>query len=768
MEGYTIFRPRTPQLQKSEVLSQNLKSQSESPLEVSTVIQRRIPELNPLDKERYNNKAFRQRYSKISRVKSNLAVSIDKATLVDIFANPKTKQKFLPNMQGLRDVVKKQFEDKANQRKEFSKIRTRTLFYKNVHEEPPILPEDTEFGLKEIWPKMQNLLKCIAGIFPWLLVRIIETQHVNSQGVYGVWLNMTGIWKLVVTKESDFAPGELSGDVIWFDVVLKSLEKYLVESNSSKNWDLDFKQFLKLLTGGAVFGYNLDTSNLELRDYMRGIVQEKERRRSKARGMNENSDPNVIRRHSSIYYQENFRKKSSNFLEVEFEEEIYKELRNSFERKWPVFATSRRFQRKCTGVMKELLFPIISFDPETTVMEIGDPFYSSKDPIQSQIEPTNYFNLCDFVQQFDELIVCRIQPDDIFTSSTVKFNIKNPLVETLNYQSSIGKEIGHTETRSLQALFKLQIWQDGEYIIDFTKEKDPMKIWKFFKATRTFKVDQEVNFNSSITLGYMNGERGMKFVDSKFDSEGSTYIKSYLRKGEFILLVDLRYEQEDWDKMIRFGHLRKIHFGSFCWNRIELANINLLGPASASLVEVEQDLEGVEDLDYYFGFFQHRIWRHFAKYRDQILHRVPNSSDSLLSPLSPPSWLRIQVSLLSKGIENIPAVIPRLKDLSIKVETFMVNHLIIVFFKNIYNLGVTFEIEVTDLRGYEVVIPNGEKLDTGFIRINIDPFATEVIVLRYLEGNSGFKIESRFQENCPLKASSVISENGEKFINSLR
>lgn len=765
MDYSATFQPTYPHVfAESMVLSgspqENLNQTnfSNGLQESSVIISRNIEnyELSG-EKNKYHNEAHQEKYPKISWVKSALAVTMDKLTLADIFMNPNNKEKFLPNIAELKSEVKLAFEEN-HQKLISSQTGPKTIFHGKSC--PPVLPEDTEFPERPFYPLLQNLLKCVSLTFPWLIVRVFETNLVNSKGIYAVWLNMNGIWKLVVTKFEELNSNQFESGVLWYSIMMASFEKFIHEEKFEARKNLSPREILKLLTGGAVYSFRLNISNdEEIRRSLELVVEEKKRTGNfNFYGSEKIKNKEYFgggQRFSDFQYESyeysdyEYGGNQVDFYSV-FQEEMKQEILNALKNKWLVFCIQFHSQ-KLNG--NQVIYPILDFDEKTNVIDIGNPLSSEVNYEEKKL----ILKFSDFFSNFDELLICRIQKDFNFTTSKVKFNASNPLVRLLNRQNKEKIFFPHSETKSLQSLYILQIWEEGEYIIEFCKKKDPFKFWK---NSSDFKSVDQLRFNSSITLGYMDGDKGMKFVDSKFDSEKSSYLHAKFKKGEYILLLDLRYIQEDWTRIMKFGFNTKK-----CWNRVELASLNAIGPASCSLIELEQDLEGFEDLKFYFGFFQQKIWRNFSKHKTEILEFPIKISGSLLSPLNSPSKIHMKHFITSNEYDEVPTVIPRLQNLVVKIETFYINHLLIMMMQNTNDLGVTFEVEVMEHWGYETVIPTGEILNRRVFRVNLDPGDSDVVILRFLEGKEGFEIG--YDQGYELSRSSQSSD-GKNFITQLR
>lgn len=322
-----------------------------------------------------------------------------------------------------------------------------------------------------------------------------------------------------------------------------------------------------------------------------------------------------------------------------------------------------------------------------------------------------WMSYSEFLSYFNELAVTMVNPNHVFGAIDINFNVKN----YVRIQSSDDFEqrkqtlqLGNHEVKgddfheSFRSLVKLTIWVAGEYTVSFNKpHKD--KYLDYNKKCKNLKVKNM----SAITIGRLNNDR-VEFIDSKFDGLRNTVIHRDFEVGEYVILLDIRYSLEN----------QSILPSMFPdWKN---CTISTYGPSTCSMMELEQDVSGMENLEIIYGYFEHKIWKDF----------VNNPPDDMCEYVD---------RTIFEGVKEVQMINNEI--IPIKCRSLSINHVIIEELRNDDpKIGLTFEKEILSCVGYEAIGPCGRPLYKNKYRLYINPMESEILILRF-----GIGINREFQ-----------------------
>jgi hypothetical protein len=549
-----------------------------------------------------------------------------------------------------------------------------------------------------------SVLSALA-VEPSLVKRLIEVEVLNSYGVYSIWLNFEGFWRKVVID--DRLPYDDEGFIfaginpsclsVWPLLVEKAYAKcYEGYNRIPRDKGLSF--YLKDLTGAPVLTFPLEFS------------------------------PQM----NPCQPYQNFNQSQANEAE-----EIWRTMVDSLKKGYFTIASTEILKVK-NGYQRStrnlIAFPILNCldlsNPSTLsnrerIVQLRQPlnfkkFSNTNSKIYQSLEVNGHKTDPEgdiseslvwlpyeiFLQNFTELAIAMVNPGNVYTANPVRFGVKpeaqirdmtdlkNLKIHTQNSGECIGEDDFY---ESYRALVKVKIWEKGEYTISFNK---PYKE-KFYDRHPNCK-GLELRYMSAMTMGKLEHDK-IRFVDSKFDGLRNSIIHKEFEIGEYVILLDIRFT---------LG-CQAILTGLFGepW---KYCSISCYGPKSCSLIELEQDLAGKEDMDLYYGYFEHKIWKNFINHPPQDISQ----------------YIGKTVYNGKKSVEMINQNIS-----SIRCRSLSVNHIIIEELKNDdpYK-GLTFEKEILYCLGYEIVAPDGRTDLRQKYRIYINPGESEIVLLRFGRG----------------------------------
>jgi len=548
------------------------------------------------------------------------------------------------------------------------------------------------------------------AIEPSLIKRLVDVEVFNNFGVYSIWLNFEGFWRKVIVDdrmpydEQGFVYSGVNPDTlsIWPLLIEKAYAK-CYEGYNRIPIDKGLAFYLKDLTGAPVLAFPLDFRSQREDDEFNG-------------------------------YELNM-----NATQLAEAEEVWEILTDSFEKGYLSLA--------CTEILKIengnqrssrnlLAFPVINcIDLSPPVghlntrpdryIQLRQPFNFEKFPKtpkniiqklknlghevneeQYEKESLIWVPFHQFLKSFVELGIAMVNPGYVYSATPIKFEVKptteiesdHSLREMMMQSQVTGECITEQDFyESYRALVKLKIWEEGEYTISFNK---PYK-HKFLDKHPRCK-DLELNYMSAMTMGKMQHDK-MTFVDSKFDGYRNSVIHKKFEVGEYVILLDIRFTL---DNQVTLTSL----FGD-PWKNCSLS---CYGPKSCSMIELKQDYAGLEDMDLYYGYFEHKIWKDF-------INNPPRDINQYIG------------KTVTDGMKSVEMINKQVT--SIHCRSLSVNHIIIEELKNDdpYK-GLTFEKEINYCLGYEIVAPDGNTRPQNKYRIFINPGESEIVLLRFGRG----------------------------------
>ena len=365
------------------------------------------------------------------------------------------------------------------------------------------------------------------------------------------------------------------------------------------------------------------------------------------------------------------------------------------------------------------LFP----EPPTLLYSKFEAFGLRTNPETDQEQGLVWVNFVDFLSKFQELGVTMLKPWYVYGGIDINYNVKS----TSSFEDQVDPKDPSTVTdflkmhpdlsqrdffESYRSVVKLRIWEEGEYTISFNKaHKD-----KFRDIDESCR-ELELGYMSAMTIARLEDSQ-IIFIDSKFDKYRNTVIHRDLEPGEYIVLLDIRYTLE---AQLKLNPL----FGS----KWKSASLSCYGPFSCSLMELEQDLAGVENLETIYAYFEHQIWKDFVNNPPEDMSDYVNKT-------------------VFDGTKDVIMVNGQTSTLSCR--SLSVNHVIIEVLgldkvrksQNSRSLsggqnrvsGLVFGEEVLECRGFEVVAPGGRiQRGEGTFRMVVSSEECEVLVMRFGE-----------------------------------
>lgn len=644
------------------------------------------------------------------------------------FAFPKTFDKNDPflkkNFNGLKynffKIQKKEFKEVKRLSKH---LKEKMIFNANVANS--VHPDDvylggmtkltSEYRSKKLKTDLEILesykgshlfmsILSVIALEPALIKRIVQVKSINTYGVYTIWINFEGFWQKIIIDD-------------YFPMKNGKFRFAKINPKSSAIWPLLIEKAYAKCYGGYGRIPIEESVSFYLRDLTGAPVLSIPLEFNKDLGLHERKG-----------YPPSLDYSKLDELQRAEAEEVWEILKESFEKGYIALATIKIGNSKKNY---ELAFPIINFIclkmqgndglvfekyiqvkqifglellPETSKL-IKERFKFCNISINFEEEKKDkliWMSFSEFLSYFNELAVAMVNPNHVFGAIEIKFNVKSySKIENSGdlaqrKQSISARNLSMREDEfheSYRSLVKLTIWVDGEYTISFNKSHQE----KYLDFNNKCK-DLKIKYMSAITIGRLNNDR-VEFIDSKFDDLRNTVIHREFEVGEYVILLDIRYSVEAQSVL------------NPLFPNWKNCSISTYGPSTCSIMELEQDVSGMENLEIIYGYFEHKIWKDFIN--------------------DPPEDISEYIDdVIFDGVQEIEMINNKL--FPIKCQSLSVNHLIIEVVKNEEkSIGLTFEKEILSCIGYEVIGPSGRPLYKNRERIYVNPGESEILLLRF-------------------------------------
>lgn len=658
------------------------------------------------------------------------------------FSFPKIFDKKKPfplnQVKGLRyNCLRLQEEEFKNVKRLSKYLKEKSIFHANVANY--VHPDDVYLGgitkirknYKSSKPKSEmDILDSYSGshlfysilsvlaLEPALVKRIVQVKSINNYGVYTVWINFEGFWQKVVIddyfpiKNKNLKYGKINPKTgsVWPIMIEKAYAKcYNSYTRIPKEENVSF--YLRDLTGAPVLSIPLEF----------------------------NKD---ITKHQGSPSPGYLDYTQLGELQLAEAEEVWEILKEAFEKGYIALTTIKIGNQKKNY---ELAFPVINFLSLKT--NEAAPRYGEEPQFERYVQVKQAFGLellpktskavrerfqfcnisinfeeeekdkliwmsyAEFLSYFNELAVAMVNPNHVFGAIGIRFNVKSySRIESskdFNERKQVLMQGNHDMKdddfhESFRSLVKFTVWVEGEYTISFNKPHQD-KFLDYNKKCKNLKIRNM----SAITIGRLNNDR-VEFIDSKFDGFRNTVIHRDFEVGEYVILLDIRYSLKNQSVLTKI---------SPDWKD---CTISTYGPSTCSIMELEQDISGMENLEIIYGYFEHKIWKEFVN--------------------NPPGDMSDYVDrTVFSGIKDVHMINGDIQQ--VKCQSLSINHLIIEELRNDDpKIGLTFEKDILSCVGYEAIGPTGRPLYKNRYRMYLNPMESEILVLRFGIGvNREFK-----------------------------
>jgi hypothetical protein len=505
-------------------------------------------------------------------------------------------------------------------------------------------------------------ISCLATQ-PGLVRRLFDIEEVNKWGVYSIWLNINGVWNQYVID--DFFPINRQGAYV-FTVPNKGQNEIwamLLEKAYAKAYGGYYKipsgilsEAFRDLTGAPPILYKLDEAKVNFR------VREK----------------------------------------------MYSKIKRAFATTYLVAAgtkphpTIAEFKKK-NGLIMGHAYSILDTDSvyrggkEIKLIQLRNPW--GKDEWNGDWADTSkmwkpderkklevkehecndgifWMNLDDFIQEFNELHICKVNPKYSYNSIGVTFPRTG---------------------RMFQTVIKIKVKLGGKYT--FSSDR---KDRHYYRDVITL-----LSLNR-IILGKLLPSGGIKFVKAECDCFRNTYTRMHLEPGEYIALIEIEYSEKT---RVALDKERAPHFLS--WRDVVFSSY---GPATCSL----QQLSAAELL---------RLDRQaFNKLQYVLLRDMFLNKPKKFFKYKPEKLGANQFHIKMKDGKVVP----------INFEQYQLLDLMVVILKNDSNRSLKYDHKILKLNGYELVSAEGLVPRGGVSQFVIGANQLEVFVLRFVDGNKEY------------------------------
>lgn len=505
-------------------------------------------------------------------------------------------------------------------------------------------------------------ISCLATQ-PGLVRRLFDIEEPNKWGVYCVWLNINGVWQQYVID--DYFPVNVQGAYV-FTVPNKG---------QNEIWAMLLEKAYAKAYGGY---YKIPS----------GILSEAFRDLTGA---------------PAILYK--LQEAKSNFRT---REKIYKKIIKAFQTTYLVAAGTKPHPtipefKKLNGLIMGHAYSILDTDVlyrngrEIRLIQLRNPWgkdewngdWSDTSRLWTEEERAKLmvkehecndgiFWMCfdDFIQEFNELHICKVSPKFTYNSIPIKFKRRGRMFHTI---------------------IKINVNSSGKFT--FSSDR---KDRHFYREVITL-----LSLNR-IILGKVIDDSEIKFMKADCDCFRNTYIRTNLTPGDYIALLEIEYSDKtmkalDQEVEEKFHNWRDVVFSSY-------------GPTTCNLQQInESQYKNIDDQA--FNKLQYHLLRDMFLKKPKDFHKY--QAEKLGSN-------KFHVKMKSGKVEQINFTQYQLLDL------------MVVVLQNPHKRNFKFEHRIVQMTGYELVTADGESTVGDRSSFSIGPRGSEIFVLRFIDGTKEY------------------------------